>query len=276
MPLEEMKTLLCSCATFLVSFIAASGRAETIIPLEIVQGNALARAAVDRVPLKLGLDLGGLGALSLKADAIARTGVTSLKRRISQTDALGNTAERRTFKVSRLEVGNGTFRDVVTHELDGYAASGPGDGQIGRDFLKQFVVVFDYPSRTVTLYSPHERKAADRACSGDLVPTISGPDGIIVSVATSDHGPLRMLWDTGASYSFVKASVAAERHLPIQGGTYLTRHFALGARDFGPLELVSLDLKEPANVDGYIGYNFFESHVVCVDALGPQTTVRVK
>jgi len=273
---EVMKTLLCGCATFLVGFTAASGRAETIIPLEIAQGNVLARAAINRVPLKLGIDLGGLGALSLKADAIARTGVTSLPTTISQTDALGNTAQRRTFNVSRLELGNGAFRDIIAHEVGGYAGSGAGDGLIGRDFLKEFVVVFDYPSRIVTLYSAQERKAADRACNGDLVPTIPDPDGIIVSVATSDHGPLRMLWDTGASYSFVKATVAAERHLPIRSEAYLTQHFALGARDFGPLELVSLDIKEPANVDGYIGYNFFEAHVVCVDALGPQTIVRVK
>ncbi|HZZ93622.1 MAG TPA: hypothetical protein VFE23_13760 [Usitatibacter sp.] len=268
--------LLRSCVTFLVGFIAANGRAETTIPLEIRQGNVLARAAINRVPLKLVIDLGGLGSLSLKADAIARTGVAPLPATISQTDALGNTAERRTFNVSTLELGNGVFRDITAHEVGGYAASGAGDGLIGRDFLKRFVVVFDYPSRVVTLYSPQERKAADRACGGDLVPTIPDPDGIIVSVATSDHGPLRMLWDTGASYSFVKAAVAAQRHLPVQGETYRTRHFALGARDFGPLELVSLALKEPANVDGYIGYNFFASHVVCVDALGAQTLVRVK
>ena len=268
--------LLCSCAAFLASFIAASARAETTIPLEIEQGNVLTRATVNRVPLRLAIDLGGLGALSLKAEAIARTGVSSLPATISQTDALGNTGQRRTFKVSRLDLGDGAFRDVIAHELRGYAGSGPGDGLIGRDFLKQFVAVFDYPSRIVTLYSAHEREAADRACTGERVATIPDPDGIIVSVATSDHGPLRMLWDTGASYSFVKATVAARRHLPIRGETYLTRHFALGARDFGPLELVSLDFKEPASVDGYIGYNFFESHVVCVDALGPHTTVRVK
>lgn len=274
--LEEMKALLSGCAAVLVSLFAANGRAETTIPLELEQGNALARAVINRVPLNLVIDLGGLGSLGLKVDAIAKTGVTSRPTTISQTDALGKTSERPTFNVSRLELGNAIFRDIIAHEVDGYAGTGVADGLIGRDFLKRFVVVFDYRSRIVTLYSPHDRKAADRACGGELIPTIPDPEGIVVSVATSDHGPLRMLWDTGATYSFVKASIAAERHLPIRGESYLTRHFALGARDFGPLELVSLDIKEPASVDGYIGYNFFKSHVVCVDALGPRTIVRVK
>jgi len=271
-----MKALLRCCAALLASLTAANVLAGIIIPIEIAQGNAVARATIDGVPLKLAIDLGGLGSLSLKADAIARTGVKSLPGTISQTDALGHTAERRTFNVARLELGNAAFQDIVAHEAAGYAASGAGDGMIGRDFLKQFVVVFDYPAHLVTLYSPHERRAADLACKGEVVRTIPDPDGIIVSVAVSDHGALRMLWDTGASYSFVKASVAATHHLPIRGETYLTRHFVLGARDFGPLELVSLDIKEPASVDGYIGNNFFQSHVVCVDALGPRTTVRVR
>jgi len=271
-----MKALLLGCATFLAGFTAASGRAEIIVPVEIAHGNAIARATINGVPLKLVIDLGGLGSLSLKPDAIARTKAVPLPATISQTDALGHTSERRTFNVSRLELGNARFRDTVAHEAGGHVANAPGDGLIGRDFLKQFVVVFDYPSRVVTLYSPKERKAADAACTGDPVPTIPDPDGIIVSMAVSDHGPMTMLWDTGATYSFVKAKVAAERHLPIRDETYTTKRFALGARDFGPLELVALDMKEPANVDGYIGYNFFASHVVCVDALGPQVTVRVR
>jgi hypothetical protein len=95
-----------------------------------------------------------------------------------------------------------------------------------------------------------------------------------VSMAETDHRAMRMLWDTGATYSFVKKTFADTHKLPMENPFYTSQRFSVGQEDFGPLQFVVLDLHDPGNVDGYIGYNFFVSHVVCIDPVKQVVRVR--
>jgi hypothetical protein len=55
---------------------------------------------------------------------------------------------------------------------------------------------------------------------------------------------------------------------------YSSRRFELGGTDFGPLELRLFDFGEPAEADGFVGANFFATHVVCVDFPNSRFLVR--
>ena len=48
----------------------------------------------------------------------------------------------------------------------------------------------------------------------------------------------------------------------------------LDGRDFGPLKFVVIHAVAPVNVDGFVGFNFFETHVVCIDARRQSIRIR--
>jgi hypothetical protein len=106
------------------------------------------------------------------------------------------------------------------------------------------------------------------------VRTIPDPEGIIVSLAESDHDTLRMVWDTGAAYSVVKKEFADRHRLPLDEVYYNSRRFTLGGKEFGPLQLAAVEFRAPLTVDGFIGYNFFSDHVVCIDPFDRIVRVR--
>jgi len=238
--------------------------AEFVVPIELEKGNPVASARINGVPLKLVVDSGG-GIIVLKKGLIEKARAARTGSVRPSTDAYGNKNSQTLFRVDKLELGGHTFPDLEAAEASKYMSESPGDGVIGRDFLNRFLVVYDYSSRQITLFSRDERSSADRKCRGTTVRTIPDQDGIVISKANSDHGTMRMLWDTGATYSFVKKTFADKYQLPIEKPFYTSHQFTLGQQNFGPLQFVVLDLQDPDNVDGFIGYNFFLNHVVCID-----------
>ena len=143
------------------------------------------------------------------------------------------------------------------------------DGTIGREFLKQFLVVIDYASQKITLYDFNDLRDAN--CGGTTVPLIHHNEGIFVTEVKVDYGVSTAIWDTGASHSFLKERTAGEKALPLdeaEDGSRIYRSggFSIGGEQFGPLDFVVLPLVEPQDVDVYIGSNFFAGHTVCINA----------
>jgi hypothetical protein len=91
---------------------------------------------------------------------------------------------------------------------------------------------------------------------------------------------MRLLWDTGATYSSLPASVVAAHQLPVAppAGTkppfYSTKQLIVGEADFGPLEFVVLPLRLPSDFDGLLGYNVFAKRVVCLNYERSELRVR--
>jgi predicted aspartyl protease len=238
--------------------------AAIVIPIELEKGNPIASAQINGVPVRLVIDSGG-GVVALKPDTIERVAATRTGTTRSSTDAYGNNSTQALFMLNTLELGGNTFSNIEAGEAGKYVAETPGDGIIGRKFLNQFLAIYDYSSRKITLVKPRERASTDGKCRGTRVSTIPDSDGIIVSIAKTDHRAMRMLWDTGATYSFVKKTFADMHDLPVENPFYSSQRFMFGQHDFGPIQFVVLDASAPTNVDGYIGYNFFMTHVVCID-----------
>lgn len=259
----------------LALLLFASCPAAIVIPIEIEKGNPIAAARINGVAVRLVIDSGG-GVVSLKPETVGRVGAARTGSTKNSVDALGNSSMQTLFSLDTMELGGNIFSNVEAGEMGRYGAGSPGDGIIGRNFLNQFVAIYDYAAQRITLLTPEESRAARRECRGARIRAIPDADRIIVSMVTTDHGAMRMLWDTGATYSFAKKTFADTRELPLEGPFYKSQRFKLGSRDFGPLDLVVLDIRAPANVDGYIGYNFFMGHVVCIDPLKHVIRIRKK
>jgi predicted aspartyl protease len=241
-----------------------------VIPIELEKGNPIASARINGVPVRLVIDSGG-GVIALKPETAKAVGAARPGPTRSSTDALGNENTQAVLALNTLEIGGSNFSSLEATE---YAGEVPAEGSIGRAFLNRFLAIYDYSSHKITLFTSAEHAAAAVECRGARVRTIPDPDGTIVSMAKTDDRGMRMLWDTGATYSFVKKTFADSYKLPIKSPFYTSQRFLIGNEDFGPLQLVVLDLRAPGNVDGYIGYNFFASHVVCIDPVGHVVRIR--
>lgn len=243
-----------------------SGRcaAAVVIPIEIEGGNPVASVRINGVDARLIVDSGG-DLVSLKPAAIERVAAERTGASADGTNALGQTNAQALLRLDSLEIGGRTFRGIAAQESGDYAADAAGDGVIGRRFLNGFVAVYDYPALRISLFDAEERDAATRDCRGTRLPVLPDAEGLIITHARADRLDLRVLWDTGAVQSFVKQSFANEHAIPVEAPFYTARKFSLGGRDVGPLRFVVVDLRAPEGVDGYMGYNFFADHVVCID-----------
>jgi len=91
-----------------------------------------------------------------------------------------------------------------------------------------------------------------------------------VTEAMTDIGRVIMWWDTGAPFSVLRKErmeKAGDRK------TLETAHLVLGSRDFGPWRFELWGQMNLPGFDGFIGYDFFAKHVVCVDFPGNRVVV---
>ncbi len=241
-----------------------------VIPIVVEDGNPIASARINGVLVKLVIDTGG-GFVALKPETAGKVGAIHTGSTRSSVDAHGKAIAQAVLTLNTLELGGSEFSHVEATE---YSGEVPRDGSVGREFLNRFLAIYDYPSRKITLFKPDERVASDKECRGATVRAIPHPEGVIVSMAATDARVMKVMWDTGATHSFVKKAFVEQHKLAVQPPFYTSRRFSLGQADFGPLQLVVLDFSEPVDVDGYIGYSFFARHVVCIDPARQLIRVR--
>lgn len=80
------------------------------------------------------------GNLLLKSNVMAATAAEKQKRTRSGTDIYGNRIESSLFTIATLELGGRQFSAVEASEAGEYHSAVPGDGILGRELLRQFVV----------------------------------------------------------------------------------------------------------------------------------------
>ncbi len=216
------------------------------------------------------MDTGG-GGIDLTEDVIRDAGGIRLKKMQEGTDAYGNVVTAPKFRIPLITIGGQTFHDLVVAQTGKPEGDGPPvSNSIGRHFLHDYLVVIDYAGSSITLWPP-DASAAAAACGVMQVPmrrTI-GESHLAVGKFTTPSGPLKLLWDTGATWSTLTESVVKDRHLPVvtrgQTSFYSPKVLSVSGQEFGPLEFVVQPVRSPAGVQGFIGANFFSNHVVCLD-----------
>jgi gag-polyprotein putative aspartyl protease len=243
------------------------------LPLTILRNNPVTSIEVAGHELKIGVDTGG-GMLGLTEEALTQAGAVELAGEpIIWTDAKGNAHKARRFRVPQIRVGGRLFTNLDAIEAEPIP-NGPAVANVlGREFLRQFIAIIDYPGRMMTLLSPEttDVEAEAMGCKGTRVPLErSSAPGLVITRVKLDGATLRLGWDTGAQYSSLPVGVITAYQLPVTPAVgekppfYNTKRFVIGGSDFGPLEFVVLPLELPSDFEGMLGYNVFANHVVCV------------
>ena len=252
------------------------------IPIEIVKGFPTLVARIGERDMPLMLDLGA-DDVTLTQEAMRIGGVVRLPdERYTWKDAKGNVIEAARFIVKELRIGDAVFHDVDGHVEafhESYQPSSPlgNVGHIGAALVRPYKVLLDYRAGAMTLIpgDADDETAAQAGCRGTAVPFVPELGGEPVSKARTDLGTLTFAWDTGAPTSIIRRNLVAPPGAEAPAtNVYSTRSFELGGTDFGPLDLRLFDFEEPAEVEGYVGANFFATHVVCVDFPDSRFLVR--
>lgn len=261
------------CVALVALILSINCEAATVIPIEIDKSNALALGRINGHSVKLVVDSGG-GVVALKPSILDRIGASSNGAQRTTTDVYGKSSNQPTFTLRALELGGTTFPNVQGGATGTYTSRAPGDGILGRYFLNQFIVSYDYKAKKITLFAQNERDKANAECGEIAVPLQTAADELIVSKMKTDHEELILLWDSGATHSFLKQSFVDQHELPFAAPFYTTDKLIVGDRNLGAVKFVVLDMKEPASVDGYLGFNFFMLYEVCTDPEGREVRLR--
>lgn len=261
--------------------VAISRSSEPLrLPLSIIQSNPVTTISVGDATVQAGIDTGG-GAIELSEGVIHSAGGVRLAEDRTWNDAFGREYRVPQFKVPIMTIGGQEFHDIVVIQ----AATWPeGEGPpvpngIGRDFLSRYFVVIDYAGLSMTLWPPDTRVAASATCGTERVPMEPTKESdLVVSEFTTPSGPIRLAWDTGATYSVLPEALAQDWRLDLmfRGQTSFYRLPSLSAAgsDFGPLEFVVLPIQPPEDFQGIIGANFFSDHIVCLDYEKREVLIR--
>ena len=219
---------------------------------------------------KLFLDLGGFHAISLTPAELDRADVQVLDGPHTLMNSAGKMFEARRFIVPNVVIGGVSFSDQEGGEFLFDEALAPPDrnGYIGMGLLGQFLVVLDYPAKRVRLYPSGDRRAFAAEC-GRSTFDVSLVDMVAQSVVSTEHGDLRVEWDTGATHNFIRPAAiwrgrdTDPRPNPAQA-TETIASVRLAALELGPVEFRVAQFHAPA-LDAIFGTSFFLSRKVCLD-----------
>jgi predicted aspartyl protease len=253
--------------------LCANCPGAVVVPIQIERGNPVASARINGVEGRLVMDSAG-GSVTLKSETIRKVGGKRMDETRATTDAMGTNSARAIVRLDSFDFGPVKLGGIDADEASAYVAQSPADGIVGRSILNKFAVVYDYSGGKITLISPEANAELDAECTGNRIDLVAASEETAVSVARIDQREIRVLWDTGATYSFIKKSVADTEKLPVVAPFYKSQRFALGEHEFGPMQFVVIDAQAPLDVDGFVGSNFFMGHIVCIDP--SHRTVRVR
>jgi hypothetical protein len=265
----------------LLSCVAAPQSSEPLrLSISIVRTSPVAAIKVGSQTVPVGIDTGG-GAIALSEDVIRNAGGVKLAEELEWSDAYGQKYRVPQFKVPVITIGGRAFRDIVVIQAtESRDSEGPPvPNAIGGQFLSQFVTVIDYVGQAFTLWPPGAESEISAACGTTRVPMEKTEQlDLAVSAFNTPSGTLRLLWDTGASYSMLPEALAANRRLEtfLRGQTpfFNSTTLSVAGREFGPLEFVVPPLQLPSDFEGMLGANFFSSHVVCLDYEKREVRIR--
>jgi hypothetical protein len=268
------------CAGFLVTAAIASAAAAQLpvtVPIELINNFPVLEVTVGDQPVSVMFDLGGSDEIVLSTAALSSLEVERLTETYAWVDAKGNRLESQRFRIPELRIGSLVVRDVTGHEdaeAATYRKTPAGVGYIGPALIQTFKLVVDYEQRSMTFIPSDIPDPELHGCFGTEVPFDPTMGGEPIAKVVTDLGELVLVWDTGAPMSLVRDSLVRARGFTPDGLFVRSDQFELGNKDFGPMQLRLFNFAEPAEVDGFVGYDFFANHVVCIDFGGKRFLVR--
>lgn len=254
---------------------ARAGSEPIALPLELRDKFPFVTVTVDGVEVKLKFDLGSGSPLDLQESTLER--IKAIPTGESESfQGLDGVFAAQKYKVARVSIGSATFTDVETNmdaARKGYDPDPLSQGLMGTGLLKAYEVVIDYPQRTMKLI-PRAKPGDPGSCKGTVVPFDQSSkkwrDEPVIKVGT-EAVPLLLWLDTGSQLSAIRRSLTLEL-LQSTVDHVTLKQLRLGKADFGPWEFQVWDMNLPG-FDGFLGYDFFAKHVVCVDFPGKRIVI---
>jgi hypothetical protein len=259
--------LLCgACSTAEPALEASKPVPLVDIPIELRQRLPNVDVLISGQRFKLFLDLGGFHAIGLTSAELGRADVQWIDSPHTLMNSADNMFESRRFIAPDVAIGGVSFGDLEGGEFlfDDTLAPPDRNGYIGMGLLGQFLVVLDYPARRVRLYASGDRRAFAAECGRNAF-DVSLVDRVAQSVLSTEHGDLRVEWDTGATHNFIRpAAIGRGRDAGPAQPSLTIASVRLAAQELGPLEFRVAQFHAPA-LDAILGTSFFLSKKVCLD-----------
>ena len=246
-----------------------------VIPIEMRDNFPILTARVNGLKIPLKFDLGDGDPLVLQQGTLDQLGAKATGE-TAKMRGVDGVFEAPLYEVPQIQIGTVTFVDVVARadvRAGNYQPGEQGEqGFLGTGLLKEYVIALDYRGRKMTLIPPLNYRQVSEYCSGIAVPFLPEWDGAPVTEAVTDWGRAVVWWDTGAPVSALRETFKVDPDPKSKVATLTTKRFVLGGSDLGPLVFNFWAMELP-KFDGFIGYNFFERHIVCVDFPGKRLIV---
>ena len=271
-------TYLIVLASGLLVANAAPTTDSTVIPIRLSGNFALVEVRIGGRDMPLLFDTGDSRGILLAQPVIDRIKAKPVGQSSKVIDLKGNIVESPSFEIPRLQIGSIEFENVIA-DLDVHDPSYQPDqhgqqGFLGTALLKPYQVVIDYSRLTLTLIAPGSSRARAGDCRGAAVPFVEQWRGEPVTEAETELGRVVLWWDTGSPLSILTTRFAQQARPKIAEGPMLSDRLGLGGSEFGPWPFEVVDFALPPGFEGFIGYDFFAQHVVCMDFPGRRVLVR--
>jgi hypothetical protein len=241
-----------------------------VVPLRLRRHFPVIVAKIDGLEVPLVFDSGDQSTVALHQSVLdsIKAVPTNESERLQFSE--GPIVQSAKFRIRRLQIGQAVFTDIIgrsdIHDPSYQATDVGQKGFLGTGLLKPYQVVLDYRKRRMTLIPRDNNEHPSESCRGTVVPfaSLESPAEPVTEVDT-DLGKLLAWWDTGTPTSVISKRFV-EKARPTQLMDRLTTHrLILGSRDFGPWQFDVWDVTLPPWFNGFVGYNFFASHTVCID-----------
>ncbi len=249
-----------------------------VVPIKLIGNFPVVNVQIDGSDVPLVFDSGNSASVALTQAVIDRVKAAPTGDSTWGMDAKGNVIVHPKYTLPRVQIGAAIFTDVVA-ELDvhdpSYQATQVGQqGFLGTSLLKRYKVVVDYPHQRMTLVPPDVATNKAFGCKGTVVPFSPQWHGEPAAEVDTDLGRLVVWWDTGSPTSALSQRFVQATGSHLSEGTLTSKRLSLGGTDFGPWQFVIADVSLPRGFDGFIGYNFFANHVVCMDFPGSRLLIH--
>lgn len=246
----------------------------TVVQIRLVEDNPLVEVKINGTPVDVQFDIGNGTTLALFPTHLGPITKRRVGTSTSGMSMSGPTGERPVYDVDVITIGDLAFKNariVEDYHDDEYrewfTSRLDANGFLGRGLFDQFKVVVDVPNRELTFIPPDAPFEQQSVCKGAELPLVQGQDWGLVSKATTEIGELILVWDTGTPATGVlKRRTDIDNLGYADGDTLSVEKFNIDGHELGPQTFEVWDWSENAPpFDGFIGFDFFAEHVVCID-----------
>jgi len=260
-----MKKLIC-CFLLLFTFLDASGLyydkwSITWSP----SGCPCIPVRIQNEQISVLLDTGCSTQLHLDEEVLSKIRKDSIGY-VGSTDFRGFSYWNQLYLLKKVVIGSTVFKNVETSSIDpsrkknttlysGEGVHSKEAGFVGIKLLKRKNLLLDGTKKLFIATNDMQRLSQE---GYDVAAWISVPfcfprRSLVIDIGTM-VGRKRFLVDTGSAHSHIRQSEVVGQKPAFQRDKYdvfLSESFVIGSRDFGPVELMAIELK--AKDDGFSG-----------------------